>query len=237
MSAVRAASISPFAAAMLAGPVQEGHALGGGYVVFGDSVLAITQPGAPRMPNGLEVRMSLVEGDRVGVGAGALRTSTTTVVAGALWDPRPRPRIRLALLPHRRLNLSSLAGRGPGLTPLGDDILIGYLAGSALAGASFTRRLAASCAGRTTALSRTLLALAAEGQLPEAAHLLLVAGDLRPLLAFGATSGRGIAVGLGLAGGVSTRSRVVPVALSLPLEQPAWQFRLVIERPENSSCS
>jgi hypothetical protein len=47
-------------------------------------------------------------------------------------------------------------------------------------------------ARHTTALSRTLLRLAAQGSVPEAAHRLLEEGDLNPLLDFGATSGTGI---------------------------------------------
>ena len=238
MSAARAASVAPFAAALLAGRVQDGRALGGGHVLFGEKVLTITPPGASRMPNGIETELSLNAGERVSIGAGSLRTPSTTVVAGPLWDPRPRPMIKLSLLPHGRIELAALAGRGPGLTPLGDDVLIGYLAGRALGGAHavLTQRLAASYATGTTALSRTLLELAATGNLPETAHHLLVTGDIRPLLAFGATSGRGIAVGLALAGGTTTRPSDA-VRLALPFDQPPWQFELVIASFEDARCS
>jgi hypothetical protein len=102
-----------------------------------------------------------------------------------------------------------LAGRGPGLTPLGDDILVGYLAAAALAGTSGAAVAAwAARTGRvTTALSRTLLRLAARGALPEAAHHLLVDGDPEPLLAFGASSGKGIAFGLALFGVGDTEAK------------------------------
>jgi hypothetical protein len=80
-----------------------------------------------------------------------------------------------------------LLGRGPGLTPEGDDLLAavaGTLAvlgpaagwdGSVLGG--FLAALVAPARARTTALSATLLELAARGQLAEAAGRLL---DLGP---------------------------------------------------------
>ena len=80
----------------------------------------------------------------------------------------------------------ALAGRGPGLTPEGDDLLAAVAGAVAVLG-SVTgfdepgrgRFLAALVPdpGRTTALSATLLALAAEGRLAEPAGRLL---DLSP---------------------------------------------------------
>lgn len=194
-----ALSVSPFAAALLAGPRRVGKAIGHGYVRIGDDVLAVTRPGAARMPNGIETELELEPGERVTVGRGELRTETGVVTLGPRWNPRPR--VRLAARPRARPRLERLAGRGPGLTPLGDDVLVGYLAGSALAGAapSAIAALAERAGRQTTALSRTLLLLAAKGQLPEPAHRFLEQGDPEPLLQFGVTSGRGIALGLRLA--------------------------------------
>jgi uncharacterized protein DUF2877 len=91
-------------------------------------------------------------------------------------DPEPAARAARGLL-----------GRGPGLTPEGDDLLaavagtlavLGPAAGwdrSALTG--FLAALVAPAPGRTTALSATLLELAALGQLAEPAGRLL---DLGP---------------------------------------------------------
>jgi hypothetical protein len=60
--------------------------------------------------------------------------------------------------------------------------------------------MAERLAARTTTLSATLLRLAARGHLPEPAHALVENGDIGPLLDFGATSGKGIALGLAFAG-------------------------------------
>ena len=197
---MKAVSTSPFAAQLLAGRRRKGVALGPGYVLFGDAVLALTQPGALRMPNGIETDLRLKWGERVEIGNGVLTTATTSLTAGPLWDPRPRVRVRLTLPWRPRLRLRSLAGRGPGLTPLGDDVLVGFLAGCILSGADpdETAREAEAAARKTTALSRTLLRLAARGELPEAAHRLLEEGDPEPLRVFGHTSGKGIALGLAL---------------------------------------
>jgi len=211
---MRAVSISPFAAELFAGPLQTGIGVGHGYVLFGRQVVALTPRGRLRMPNGVETEIVVANGERVSVGDGALRTATGAVTGGPIWDPRPQPRVALSLRPRPRLDLGALVGCGPGLTPIGDDILVGYLAAAALAGAGGSAlACAAHAARRTTALSGTLLTLAARGAIPEAAHRLLVDGDPEPLLAFGASSGKGIAFGLALFGvgpaAVAAEERVV----------------------------
>lgn len=101
-------------------------------------------------------------------------------------------------------HLDRLIGRGPGLTPLGDDLLAGWLATRAalgrpdavLAGA-VRRRL-----GVTTLLSATLLECALHGEaLPQLADWLAdpSAGTREALLAVGATSGAGLLTGASLA--------------------------------------
>jgi hypothetical protein len=214
---MRALSIAPYAAELLAGPQQTGVGLGHGYVLFGEHVLALTPPGRPRMPNGIETNVVVAEFEAAVVGDGALRTATAEVDTGPVWNPRPLPRVSLTLRPQPQLRLDRLAGRGPGLTPLGDDLVIGYIAAAALNGAS-RPDVAALCthtARRTTTLSATLLRLAAVGALPEAAHCLLMNGDPEPLLRFGASSGTGIAFGLALFGvncGItSSKERFVPL--------------------------
>jgi Protein of unknown function (DUF2877) len=110
-----------------------------------------------------------------------------------------------------------LLGRGPGLTPEGDDVLAGAAAGlralGPAAGADRARLDAAVAAlaprdapARTGALSATLLALAAAGGAPEPAHRLLADGSaeereraLADLARLGASSGRAIAAGIALA--------------------------------------
>ena len=114
---------------------------------------------------------------------------------GPLWNPRPH--VRLKRRSGSRRNLERLAGLGPGLTPLGDDILVGYLGAAALAGEDLGG-LAERVGRRTNALSSTLIRLAAHGELPEPAHALLERGEFEPLQSFGATSGKGIALGIAL---------------------------------------
>jgi hypothetical protein len=108
----------------------------------------------------------------------------------------------------------ALAGRGPGLTPEGDDLLAAVAGAVAVLGPAtgfdgpgLGRFLAALIPepGRTTALSATLLALAAERRLAEPAGRLLdltPAGDtawpgaLSRLERLGHGSGRAYAAGI-----------------------------------------
>ena len=110
-----------------------------------------------------------------------------------------------------------LLGRGPGLTPEGDDVLVGAAAGArALAPAAGVPRdrvdalvaalIPRDAATRTGALSATLLGLAAGGAAPEPVHRLLADGDrgardaaMRDLTRLGASTGRAIAAGVALA--------------------------------------
>ncbi len=101
-------------------------------------------------------------------------------------------------------HLDRLLGRGPGLTPLGDDVLAGWFAtrvalgapDAALAGA-VRRRL-----GVTTLLSATLIDCALHGEvLPQLGAWLADPGPATrdTLLAVGATSGAGLLAGASLA--------------------------------------
>lgn len=106
---------------------------------------------------------------------------------------------------------ASLLGRGSGLTPLGDDVLAGWLATMYAAGHGGRHRVATEIARlaptRTTLLSATLLACAARGQvIPEFRQLVAVlnaGGDTSTALArltgVGHSSGIGLAAGMSLA--------------------------------------
>lgn len=101
-------------------------------------------------------------------------------------------------------DLDRLLGRGPGLTPLGDDVLAGWFAARHAAGrpdhvlaAAVRRRLAL-----TTLLSATLLDCALRGEvLPQLGDWLArpTPETVDALLAVGATSGAGMLAGAGLA--------------------------------------
>jgi hypothetical protein len=107
----------------------------------------------------------------------------------------------------------ALLGLGPGLTPLGDDVLAGWLATAAVTGhparTAIHDAVRVSAHARTTLLSATLLACAARGEgVPELRALLsgivarspeAVARSLAPLVSIGHDSGRGILLGALLA--------------------------------------
>ena len=101
-----------------------------------------------------------------------------------------------------------LAGRGPGLTPAGDDALAGLLLVLALAGHERTELERAATAARTHAIARAFLRWAARGQAVAPVHQLLAAmadGDgaaverhRSAVAALGQTSGADVLFGLGL---------------------------------------
>lgn len=209
-----ALSIAPYALDLLDGPEQEGIGLGHGYVAVGeDDVVALTPPGAPRMPNGIECELRVEAGERVRIGGGELRARAGSVTAGPVWDARPRRRRHVRVVPFPTLDAAALLGWGAGLTPLGDDVLLGRLAIGGDGPATFEA---------TTRLSRVLLRRAALGELPEPAHTLLEDGDPRPLLGFGSTSGRGILLGLAERGPAGRNS----FELVLPLPDGPARFEV-----------
>lgn len=108
--------------------------------------------------------------------------------------------------------VAALLGRGPGLTPSGDDVLAGFLAGACAFGLAVpgVRQVVAQRAGTaTTALSAQLLSHAAAGEcIPEVAGLAWAlmghddaTGAARRLLTVGHSSGAALATGLLLAAG------------------------------------
>jgi Protein of unknown function (DUF2877) len=186
---------------LFAGRELLGIAAGRGYLEFGELVVALTPPGGPRMPNGIEIAARVPPGTVVRIGLGRLLLGTLEVRPGAAWDPVPKVHLRPSGGPRLSPDPDQLAGRGPGLTPAGDDILCGYVAGIFL---FHDRRkeateIALRAAARTTRLSATLLRHAAVGELPEPAHAFLTDGDPRPLAAFGHSSGLCLRIGLTLA--------------------------------------
>jgi hypothetical protein len=196
-----ALSISRSVRPLLEASARPGIGLGRGYVDVGGYVLALVPRGAPRLPNGIESDAPVAAGEHVLVGDGAVRTRYVMVTGGPEWEPVPRPRVFPRMTVEVRLDVERLAGRGSGLTPSGDDILIGYVAGLALfhGDRATARAIAAVARRRTTALSATLLRHAAEGELPEPAHAALERGDVAPLLSWGHSSGRSLLVGLAVA--------------------------------------
>lgn len=182
-------------------------------------VVTLTAPGVPRMPNGVAVGRV---GDTLRVGwdpeAPPLWDPVVVPVAGGpaqvgeiagwLAGRTSPPDLTLTDAPGR------LLGRGPGLTPEGDDVLAGAAIGVRALGraagiepAAIDALAASLCpadaAARTGALSATLLRLAARGAAPEPAHRLLGSSDreaaLTDLRRLGASTGAAIASGIALA--------------------------------------
>lgn len=187
----RSHASSPALTALLFGPLTRGTVLGPHHVQFGDYVVSLTAPGAPRMPNGIECAARAHQNARVAIGGGEIVIGGHALGAGPGWDPVPTF-TRLPSLPAGpEPMVAVIAGKGPGLTPAGDDLLAGYVAGLVLLHGQRSRasRLAERAASQTTAFSATLLRHAARGEVPEPVHILLASGDSRPLLAFGHSSG------------------------------------------------
>jgi hypothetical protein len=104
--------------------------------------------------------------------------------------------------------VAGLVGRGPGLTPTGDDVLAGAVTTLRALGAHRRAELLACAVQRrldaTSALSAALLRHACAGDVvPEAAAVLHALGSpselstaLRPLLALGGSSGADLATGI-----------------------------------------
>lgn len=200
------------------------------------AVLSVT---ARAVPCGLRTTLptiDLPQGATAVVGDDLLRTDDLEVRVGRLVDAavpplpdptyaglttvRDHPAVRAvrAELPDAALRhlaagdagaATDLLGRGSGLTPVGDDVLCGYLATAVAAGrtsatATVADEVARLAPRRTTALSAQLLACAISGDvLPEFAALVCGLADPAPaldeLVRVGHTSGAGLALGLTLA--------------------------------------
>lgn len=197
--------------ALLVGPRLRGSAVTPRHLLFGGYVVSLTPPGAPRLPNGIETSVEARVGQRATVGGGALSVGRQVLEPGPGWNPRPSFLPFHCFAPGPEPQAELYAGRGAGLTPAGDDLLAGYVAGLVLLHGETKRaaQLAREAAGRTAPLSATLLRHAASGEVPEPVHVLLASGDTRPLLAFGHSSGIAWMRGLVSAGYPLGREREV----------------------------
>jgi hypothetical protein len=119
----------------------------------------------------------------------------------------------------RRRAVLALLGRGAGLTPEGDDLLAGAAAVAAATGDPLA--LPPQLRDLTTALSATLLELAATGAAARPVHALLDLdredwrAALRELERLGASSGRAIALGAGAAAAALGSRRVGALCATL----------------------
>lgn len=176
--------------------------VGGGSVSWGRydvRVRRLVDPGVPRLP-GLE------RSEPVPAGAYAAYDDSLAAVRAEL------PEAALSRLADGApAAVDALLGRGGGLTPVGDDVLAGWLVTRRAAGRPCGRVADAVerevAAGRTAPLSATLLLRAAVGEtIPQLRDVLQArhAGEsvepaMSRLLAVGHTSGAGLALGSALA--------------------------------------
>jgi hypothetical protein len=181
------------------------------YLATGDPdcpALCLADRAAIRVPCALVVDRvpALAVGDRGEAGDGELRLSGFHGRVARWWRP-PRPRrVSAALLSMEPftaapLDVGALLGRGPGLTPFGDDVLAGALVTLGARGAPAFEPLAAEVRAlaptRTTFVSAALLHHAARGEcVAELAAFLTGTGTVDALLAVGHTSGAGLAQGV-----------------------------------------
>ena len=191
--------------------------LGPGPTVVWDPVVAPVDPGPALAARGAAILRALGVAAPAGAGAALADTATrpphaavaALVEALGSGDVAARLGATLALL-----------GRGPGLTPEGDDLLAGAAVVAAATGDPLT--LPAALRTLTTPLSATLLELAAAGAAPLPVHALLDPSreDWRDALGelegVGASSGRAIALGVGAAAAVLGAPRPAARCATLP---------------------
>ncbi len=221
---------------ILAGPDLPGTVLGSFptaiyiHVPAGFGVIALLTRDAVRVPCGVQLPSSSGEFplDRltgpVRVGGGALRIGTAEITVGRLVSvsvprlPAPRRVDSDIDVDVDVADPARLLGLGSGLTPSGDDVLAGYLAGAAAYSLSVDELRTFVCAEaprRTTTLSAALLRHAAVGEaIPQVCRLLLALDDgtgidvaLAGLLRVGHTSGAALAAGVLAAARAASASR------------------------------
>jgi hypothetical protein len=131
---------------------------------------------------------------------------------GDLFRAAARPTLRALLAAAQRGDrraaeeaAAALVGLGAGLTPSGDDALVGFTAALTAARATLARpiaRAAADAGARTTLVARTYLDHAARGEYAERVHDLtaaVAAGDATAVargMSWGATSGADLVLGI-----------------------------------------
>ncbi len=198
-----------------------------------DRIVGVLARGAVHVPCGIATALTVLPEVAVGApvtaGDGVLRIGPLTVGVGRLvpfaapaLDPGAAGRLAVVpadlgpardQLPESALTLladgdpaavPALVGRGDGLTPVGDDVLCGWLVAARAAGrdTGAIARTVEVHLHRTTGLSATLLRHAAAGEAIAPFRAVLAAADAAAvgvLLAVGHTSGAGMLLGAHLA--------------------------------------
>lgn len=223
-------AVSALTAAVVHGPVVQATVLGahapGLYLNVAGTVVPVVTSDA--VPLATAVRLTLASadapwrglaaGDVVLVGEGLIRLAGCDIAAVRTWRPaRVRPATSHFLHSRHRATraqaercVDALIGRGPGLTPSGDDALAGILLVAHAHGVAGPVAAAVRARlGATTAVSAALLDAAADGYAAADVVFLVdaaVAGDaaavaraLPAVLAIGHTSGADLVIGVAAA--------------------------------------
>lgn len=187
--------------ALLSGAVRSGSFAAPRRLIFGRYIVTITEPGQPRMPNGIETDVQLRPTGRVAIGGGRLEVGGLELRPGPGWDPIPSAVEVRTLPPGPEPIHNSLAGLGIDGPP-GNDLIAGYIAGLTLLHGQRdrARQIAERVAAQADPWSATLLGHAARGEVPEPIHTLLATGDPKPLLRSSGLAGHGWLRGLVSAG-------------------------------------
>jgi uncharacterized protein DUF2877 len=193
------------------------------YLDLDGFIVVLTTRGRPVLPNGVEVDALPAVGaslemrlDGAEVWDPTLRLATQTLNQPSKRGLTPLARAVAERDPGRAAEAGrELIGRGPGLTPEGDDAVAATAAvvaagpwPEALKRAWLRARLGEALRSRTAALSATLLELAADGQVAEPLQALLAGrpGARARLLRLGHSTGRAYAAAAGLAAGRLARA-------------------------------
>jgi len=187
LSQVKAAShsSSKLLTSLLNAAEVRGAVLGRHELRFGDYVVSLTRPGSPRMPNGIECRVSIKVGGTAAIGAGRVVIGRIAVDAGPGWDPVPvfDPIDSLPPGPRPSGGLCTWTSAGEGTS---DALLAGYIAGLYLLHGQRERaeQVASRRISEAGASSATLLRHAARGEVPEPVHVLLASRNASRLVSW-----------------------------------------------------
>lgn len=186
-------------------------------LLFGDYVVTLTAPHAPRMPNGIECRATASPSANVAIGRGRLILGKIEVAPGDDWNPRPVVAALNRLPAGPEPQAGGLAGwMGAPPQRAIDSLVAGYIAGLVLLHGRHARaeRIARRALPGMTPIQATQIRHAARGEVPEPVHDLLVLRDPARLVAL---SPEGM---LWLRGLISAG---LPVELASGLAAPALQ--------------
>ncbi len=171
---------------LLFGASRRGRVLDPHDLVFGDYVVSLTEPGKPRMPNGVACPVKAAAGARVAIGRGRILIGEIEVAAGPEWNPVP-VRGNFDVMPAGPEPLASSLATWVITPDAGPELVAGYVAGLVLLHGQRKRaeRIAEGAAEHADPLGATLLRHAARGEVPEPVHVLLASADVHPLVAAG----------------------------------------------------